>query len=173
MHPSPSHTKQRFSVEAFKFLGDHPFVFVHCHVRVCEANDKSSRCKKAQCQNGRHKTSPIHVKPILHNKAKPKTKRTVKQHAIVQAKAHTKVKRAVKGMEGVTVSRGPFLLEQPKQHKMKDSSKLRKRHKKIKTSFDESEKQSNTKTLNHGMCPLRMLRSYPTCLSAPFLILQN
>ncbi|EDO29830.1 predicted protein, partial [Nematostella vectensis] len=45
-HKSPRKTKERFSLEAFKFLGDHPFVFIHCHVIVCNANDPNSRCAK-------------------------------------------------------------------------------------------------------------------------------
>ena len=34
----PSH-RQRFSPEAFKFIADHPFVFIHCHVKICNATD--------------------------------------------------------------------------------------------------------------------------------------
>lgn len=45
-HASSDPTKVRFSFEAFKFLGDHDYVFVHCRVHVCDVNDKNSRCAK-------------------------------------------------------------------------------------------------------------------------------
>ncbi|XP_022795140.1 ZP domain-containing protein-like [Stylophora pistillata] len=35
---------ERFSVESFKFIGEHPFVFVHCHIRVCNHSDPESKC---------------------------------------------------------------------------------------------------------------------------------
>ena len=35
---------QRFSLEAFKFLGEHQFVFLHCRVKICNARDPNSRC---------------------------------------------------------------------------------------------------------------------------------
>ena len=43
-HHSGSPTVQRFSVRAFKFLGEHDFVFIHCRIYVCDANDPNSRC---------------------------------------------------------------------------------------------------------------------------------
>ena len=43
-HSSPSVSAQRFSLEAFKFIAGHPFVFVHCHVTVCNATDLDSQC---------------------------------------------------------------------------------------------------------------------------------
>ena len=45
-HSAPSVSAQRFSLEAFKFIADHPFVFVHCHVIVCNATDPDSQCGK-------------------------------------------------------------------------------------------------------------------------------
>ena len=44
---------QRFSLEAFKFIADHPFVFVHCHVIVCNASTSSSECVKKCPSSGR------------------------------------------------------------------------------------------------------------------------
>lgn len=34
----------RFTTEAFKFIADHPFVFVHCEIRICDARNSNSRC---------------------------------------------------------------------------------------------------------------------------------
>ena len=48
----PSISVQRFSLEAFKFIADHPFVFVHCHVIVCNATNPDSQCAK-KCPSGR------------------------------------------------------------------------------------------------------------------------
>ncbi|XP_078343446.1 ZP domain-containing protein-like [Oculina patagonica] len=45
-HLAPSVSAQRFSLEAFRFISDHPFVFVHCHVIVCNATDPDSQCAK-------------------------------------------------------------------------------------------------------------------------------
>ncbi|KAL9968047.1 hypothetical protein ACROYT_G026373 [Oculina patagonica] len=50
-HSTPSVSAQRFSLEAFKFIADHPFVFVHCHVEVCNAADPGSQCSK-KCPSG-------------------------------------------------------------------------------------------------------------------------
>ena len=52
-HNSSSVSAQRFSLEAFKFIADHPFVFVHCHVVVCNATDPSSQCAKNCPSSGR------------------------------------------------------------------------------------------------------------------------
>ena len=49
--PAPSFSSQRFSLEAFKFIADHPFVFVHCHVIVCNATDP--KCVKGCSSGGR------------------------------------------------------------------------------------------------------------------------
>ena len=52
-HSASSVSVQRFSLEAFKFIADHPFVFVHCHVIVCNATDPSSKCNKKCPLSGR------------------------------------------------------------------------------------------------------------------------
>jgi len=52
-HSAPSVSAQRFSLEAFKFIADHPFVFVHCHVIICNATDPSSKCNKKCPSSGR------------------------------------------------------------------------------------------------------------------------
>ncbi|KAL9968056.1 hypothetical protein ACROYT_G026382 [Oculina patagonica] len=43
-YSAPSVGAQRFSLEAFRFIADYPFVFVHCHVTVCNATDPDSEC---------------------------------------------------------------------------------------------------------------------------------
>ena len=50
-HSVPSASAQRFSLEAFKFIADHPFVFIHCHVIVCNATDPGSNCA-TKCPSG-------------------------------------------------------------------------------------------------------------------------
>ena len=44
LYSSPTVTF-RFGLEAFEFV-DQPFVFVHCHVIVCNATDPQSRCAR-------------------------------------------------------------------------------------------------------------------------------
>ena len=52
-YSGPSSSAQRFSLEAFKFIADHPFVFVHCHVIVCNATNPASQCAKICPSSGR------------------------------------------------------------------------------------------------------------------------
>jgi len=54
--PTVDKTSQRFSLEAFKFLGDHQFVFMHCKVKICNATNPTSRCAKG-CLQQRRKRS--------------------------------------------------------------------------------------------------------------------
>lgn len=42
-HPSNKRS-ERFSVQSFKFIGEHAFVYVHCHVRICNVSDPNSKC---------------------------------------------------------------------------------------------------------------------------------
>ncbi len=51
----PSVSAQRFSLEAFKFIADHPFVFVNCHVIVCNATNPDSQCAKKCPSCGRRR----------------------------------------------------------------------------------------------------------------------
>ena len=39
-------------MESFKFIGEHPFVFVHCHIRVCNHSDPESKCVRI-CEDRR------------------------------------------------------------------------------------------------------------------------
>lgn len=50
-HPAPSINFQRFSLDTAKFIGTDSFVFVHCHVIVCNATDPDSQCAK-KCPAG-------------------------------------------------------------------------------------------------------------------------
>ena len=42
--PSPDKRQKRFSLEAFSFVGDNPFVYMHCKVKICNESDPNSRC---------------------------------------------------------------------------------------------------------------------------------
>ena len=42
--PSTAVGISRFTTEGFKFTADHPFVFIHCHIRICDAGNPNSRC---------------------------------------------------------------------------------------------------------------------------------
>ncbi|XP_066029404.1 ZP domain-containing protein [Pocillopora verrucosa] len=82
-HSAPSVSAQRFSLEAFKFIAGHPFVFVHCHVTVCNATDPDSQCVQKCPSSGRGKRAaggqmtdtyflaegPLH---LAHNKREEK-----------------------------------------------------------------------------------------------------
>ena len=60
-HSAPLAGVQRFSLEAFKFIADHPFVFLHCHVILCNASDPGSICNKSCSAKGdrrRREVSP-------------------------------------------------------------------------------------------------------------------
>ncbi|XP_015761412.1 PREDICTED: uromodulin-like [Acropora digitifera] len=105
-HPSSDPTKVRFSFEAFKFLGDHDYVFVHCRVHVCDINDTNSRCAKG-CMNGNRsvmmdysegsknpvvksvKIAPLHAatRVKLGEKPMPQSKRRAHANKI-QSKPH-------------------------------------------------------------------------------------
>ena len=54
--PSADERTQRFSLEAFKFLGDHQFVYMHCKVKICNATDPNSRCAQG-CLHDRRRRS--------------------------------------------------------------------------------------------------------------------
>ena len=34
----------RFAIEGFTFIAEYPFVFVHCHIRICDVGNPNSRC---------------------------------------------------------------------------------------------------------------------------------
>lgn len=73
---SPSRQSKRFSVEAFKFVGDFPFVYLHCSVVVCKTNDSESRCSKG-CIPGLNVNPPYSVMEKLKEHSQHRTKREV------------------------------------------------------------------------------------------------
>lgn len=94
MEPSSSPQKKRFSVEAFKFVGDFPFVYLHCSVVVCRISDPDSRCSKG-CVPGLHVNPPYSVMEKLKEE---------------EAKEH-RAKRALDNEEPkYLISKGPFSL---------------------------------------------------------------
>ena len=54
--PTVDERIERFKLEAFSFVGDHPFVYMHCKVKVCNATDPNSRCAQG-CLHDRRKRS--------------------------------------------------------------------------------------------------------------------
>lgn len=54
--PTVDERMQRYKVEAFSFVGDHPFVYMHCKVKICNATDPNSRCAQG-CLHDRRKRS--------------------------------------------------------------------------------------------------------------------
>lgn len=96
MEDSPSRQKKRFSVEAFKFVGDFPFVYLHCSVVVCRANDSDSRCSKG-CVSGLHVNPPWDVMEKLKKKEE----------------AEHRAKRALDYKDpNYLISKGPFSLNE-------------------------------------------------------------
>ena len=51
--PSADKRTQRWKIEAFAFVGDHPFVYMHCRIKVCDAADPNSRCAKGCIKRGK------------------------------------------------------------------------------------------------------------------------
>ena len=76
MEASSSRQSQRFSVEAFKFVGDFPFVYLHCSVVVCRVSDPDSRCSKG-CIPGLHVNPPYSVMEKLKEQSQNRAKREV------------------------------------------------------------------------------------------------
>lgn len=52
----------KFSLEAFSFVGDNPFVYMHCKVRICNASDPNSRCAQG-CIHSRRRRALTEVSP--------------------------------------------------------------------------------------------------------------
>ncbi|RMX56740.1 hypothetical protein pdam_00021207 [Pocillopora damicornis] len=53
--PTPKTEESRFSIEGFKFIADHPFVFLHCQMRICDSDDLNSRCSQGCLKGSREK----------------------------------------------------------------------------------------------------------------------
>lgn len=109
-HNSSDPTKIRFSFEAFKFLGDHDYVFIHCRVHVCDVNDPNSRCAKG-CMKGNSSVSQDQgKKPGAQSngkrmeRTKASKKRIGKPFAVQEQKADTKLHVAAKKTIGKAVA---------------------------------------------------------------------
>lgn len=61
-HPAPT-GYSRFSMEAFQFV-KHPFVFIHCHVVICDASDSQSRCARGCVPSPRRERRGIEEKRV-------------------------------------------------------------------------------------------------------------
>ena len=59
-HPRPDPQAQRFSLEAFKYVSKHPYIFFHCKVKVCNATDSASRCEQGCIERKRRSTKTLH-----------------------------------------------------------------------------------------------------------------
>ena len=46
---------QRFSIQAFRFLSNHHFVYLHCDLVVCHAYDYNSTCARSTSCSNRHR----------------------------------------------------------------------------------------------------------------------
>ena len=109
-HNSSDPTKIRFSFEAFKFLGDHDYVFIHCRVHVCDVNDPNSRCAKG-CMKGNSSVSQDQgTKPVVQSngkrmeKTKVSEKRTGEPLAVQEQKTDTKLHVAAERTIGKPVA---------------------------------------------------------------------
>ena len=71
---------QRFSMQAFRFLSEHRFVYVHCDLVVCYAYDYNSTCARSTTCQQRYRRDvdqgsedesgmyPLSFGPIMHEK---------------------------------------------------------------------------------------------------------
>ena len=50
---------QRYSIDAFQFLGDHEFVYLHCKVKICNATDPYSRCAQGCIPHRRRRVARL------------------------------------------------------------------------------------------------------------------
>ena len=55
----------KFKTEGFKFIADHPFVFVHCQIRICDAENPKSRCTQG-CVKGFRKKRDVSIDDSLY-----------------------------------------------------------------------------------------------------------
>ena len=71
---------QRFSIQAFRFLSNHRFVYLHCDLVVCHAYDYNSTCARSTSCSNRHRRDvderaddsssiyPLSVGPVMQGK---------------------------------------------------------------------------------------------------------
>lgn len=58
----------RFSAGGFKFIADHPFVFLHCQLRICASENPNSRCAR-ECLKGSRKKRDVNNEDKLYRLA--------------------------------------------------------------------------------------------------------
>ena len=61
-HPTNDKRTQKFSLEAFAFVGDHMFVYMHCRVKICNASDPSSRCAQGCIRRAKRAVTTLESK---------------------------------------------------------------------------------------------------------------
>ena len=61
-HPINDKRIQKFSLEAFAFLGDHMFVYMHCRVKICNASDPNSRCAQGCIRRAKRAVTTLESK---------------------------------------------------------------------------------------------------------------
>ena len=61
-HPTNDKRTQKFSLEAFAFLGDHMFVYLHCRVKICNASDPNSRCAQGCIRRAKRAVTTLETK---------------------------------------------------------------------------------------------------------------
>lgn len=112
---SSSKQSQRFSVEAFKFVGEFPFVYLHCSVVVCKAGEPDSRCSKG-CIPGLHVNPPYAVM----EKLKKQSQGRVKRELIENKDPEYLISKGPFSLSEATVDDGPDIsLKGPQQDQSK------------------------------------------------------
>ena len=61
-HPINDKRTQKFSLEAFAFLDDHMFVYMHCRVKICNASDPNSRCAQGCIRRAKRAVTTLESK---------------------------------------------------------------------------------------------------------------
>lgn len=61
-HPTNDKRTQKFSLEAFAFVGDHMFVYMHCRVKICNASDPNSRCAQGCIRRAKRAVTTLESK---------------------------------------------------------------------------------------------------------------
>ena len=61
-HATNDKRTQKFSLEAFAFVGDHMFVYMHCRVKICNASDPNSRCAQGCIRRAKRAVTTLESK---------------------------------------------------------------------------------------------------------------
>ncbi|XP_028413548.1 ZP domain-containing protein-like [Dendronephthya gigantea] len=72
--------RHRFSIQVFRFIANHTFVYIHCDIRICNRNSPDSICAKStSCSNRRKRrdvpatdrTYQLAIGPIVYREKQP------------------------------------------------------------------------------------------------------